>query len=385
VAAAFKLAWLLHADCRVVERPVNRSQCLRGVAGRGAIRLALADQHGGSTRTLKTALTISVAMCTCNGEAYLKQQLDSIRAQSVPPDELIVCDDASTDRTVGILEAFKESCSFPVTIIVNQTRVGVCKNFENAIRHCSGDIIFLADQDDIWLPFKFETIMAAFDSNPDCGYVFSNADLIDEQGNDIGRDLWTSIGFDKKQQGKYAAGDQLSIMLKRFTLVYGMTMAFRAVFRPKLIPFECGFPLATAHDTWISLILSSIGVRGVAIPASLIKYRQHPKQLASAGKPLGFVELVVKARSSTMKLDLQLADALEHFEMRLQELEPESGIALNARRQMNEKATHLRARVRANSSSGLLRFKTVFFESISGRYGRYSRSFKSIVKDLISN
>jgi hypothetical protein len=69
------------------------------------------------------------------------------------------------------------------------TRAGSgCANFfENAIGRCSGDIIFLADQDDIWLPAKLETIMAAFERNPLCVYVFSNAELIDEQGNDIGR------------------------------------------------------------------------------------------------------------------------------------------------------------------------------------------------------
>jgi glycosyltransferase involved in cell wall biosynthesis len=156
-------------------------------------------------------LTISVAMCTCNGEVYLREQLESILAQTEPPNELIVCDDASTDGTVALLESFKKASPFPVTIIVNKNRVGVCKNFENAIGHCSGEIIFLADQDDIWLPAKLETVMATFERNPLCGYVFSNAELIDEQGNGIGRDLWTSISFDKRKQARYSAGDQLSV------------------------------------------------------------------------------------------------------------------------------------------------------------------------------
>ena len=242
---------------------------------------------------MDTALTISVAMCTCNGEVYLREQLESILAQTMPPNELIVCDDASTDGTVAILESFKKASPFPVTIIVNKSRVGVCKNFENAVGHCSGDIIFLADQDDIWLPAKLETIMAAFASNPLCGYVFSNAELIDEHGNDIGIDLWTCISFDKRQQAKYAGTYQLNVMLKRVTLAYGMTMAVRATFKSKLMPFECRFFHAMTHDGWISMLLTSMGAYGVAVPNTLVKYRQHAKQLASAGKPLGFIDLAL--------------------------------------------------------------------------------------------
>lgn len=333
---------------------------------------------------MNTTLTISVAMCTYNGEAYLREQLDSILAQTVPPDELIVCDDASTDGTVGILCSFKEICSFPVTIIVNKHTVGVCKNFENAIGHCSGDIIILADQDDVWLPFKIESIITAFHNNPLCGYLFSNADLVDEQGKYIGRDLWKSIGFDKRQQTNYTSGDQLGEMLRSCCLVYGMTMAFRAVFKLKLMPIESRLFTACTHDTWISLMLTSMGLYGVAIPCSLIKYRQHEKQLAGGGQPLKLSQLLKKARSSRADIDLALADSLAHIAERLQNEEQQSESVVRARKQLTEKATHLRARVLANSSHGFQRLKIVFLESVSGRYGRYSGSLKSIVKDLIS-
>jgi glycosyltransferase involved in cell wall biosynthesis len=324
-------------------------------------------------------------MCTCNGEAYLQEQLQSIASQTIPPDELVVCDDASTDGTAAVLRSFAETCPFPVTILINQDRLGVCRNFEKGVSHCSGDIIFLADQDDVWMPGKIAAMLPIFESNPQCGYVFSNADLIDEHGNPLGRDLWTSIAFDKGQQIKYAEGKQLDVMLRRFTLSYGTTMAFRAAYKTMLMPFDCRFSLAMVHDGWISLVLSSIGAYGIAMPSSLSKYRQHPKQLASAGEPLRFMELLKKKRSSAMKADLILADFLEALAARLEVLEQAQECVLGARRQLLEKSTHLRARARANSSRGFQRFKTVFLESLSGRYGRYSRSYKSIVKDLISN
>ncbi|HWH58324.1 MAG TPA: glycosyltransferase family 2 protein [Terriglobales bacterium] len=329
------------------------------------------------------ASTISIAMCTCNGEAHLKEQLESILEQTLLPNEVIVSDDASTDGTVEIVSSFKQKCPFPIKILVNKSRLGVCKNFENAIRHCSGEIIFLADQDDIWMPTKIATIMAAFESHPSCGYVFSNAELIDGQGNDMGRDLWTSLEFDEKRQARYGRGEQLCVMLRLFTLAYGMTMAFRAALSPRLMPFECRFFHAIVHDGWISLFLSSLGAYGVALPSSLVKYRQHEKQLASAGKRLGFLDLVTTARSDSTQANMEFAEVLDVLAARLEQLDQTNHSVSWAREQLRAKATHLRARVHANSSHGVKRLKIVFREAISGRYRRYSRSFKSIVKDLV--
>jgi hypothetical protein len=198
-------------------------------------------------------------------------------------------------------------------------------------------------------------------------------------------DLWTSISFGKRKQARYSAGDQLSVMLGWFTLPYGTTMAFWAVFKPALGAFECRFFLTALHDTWISLVLTSVGAYGIALPCSVVKYRQHPKQLASAGKPLGFVDLAMKKRSSTSAANEAFADFLTHLAAKLQDIKPQSGSVLYARKQFTEKATHVWARMRANLSRGLQRLKIVYQEAISGRYGRYSRSIKSIVKDLVSN
>jgi len=323
-------------------------------------------------------------MCTCNGEAYIREQLSSFLAQTRLPDELVVCDDASTDATVSILQSFKETAPFPVQIFVNESNLRVCKNFEKAIFNCTGDIIALSDQDDIWLPEKLATLLDAFEKNPQCGYIFSNADLIDERGKYIGRDLWQSIGFDKRKQERYSTGDQLAVMLHWFTLPYGMTMAFRASLKPKLGAFECRFPLAALHDTWISLFLTAIGAYGVALPSSLVKYRQHPAQLASGGRPLGFMELVMIRRSDMAGPYNHFAEFLESLTQRLLELDPSSEIGLRARKLFTEKAVHVRSRIRANSCHGFKRFKIIFFEALSGRYRTYSRSFKSILKDLIS-
>jgi glycosyltransferase involved in cell wall biosynthesis len=83
-------------------------------------------------------MTISVAMCTYNGSRFVRKQLASIDAQSGMPDELVICDDRSTDGTGEILEEFAERARFPVGIIVNSENLGSTKNFERAISICSG-------------------------------------------------------------------------------------------------------------------------------------------------------------------------------------------------------------------------------------------------------
>ena len=97
---------------------------------------------------------ISVAMCTYNGEKYLHQQLASIAQQTRLPEEMVVCDDCSSDSTPEIIEEFARTVPFPVRFFRNPQNLGSTKNFEKAIGLCTGDMIALCDQDDIWMPEK---------------------------------------------------------------------------------------------------------------------------------------------------------------------------------------------------------------------------------------
>lgn len=323
-------------------------------------------------------------MCTYNGEAFLKEQLDSILAQTVLPTELVICDDCSNDATLDILYSFREACNFPVKIIVNTENIWVTKNFENAIAHCIGDIIVLADQDDIWQPNKLETIIKIFQSNPNCGYVFSNADLVDEDGKSVEVDLWQSIGFNEIRVQKYGRGKQLEVMLRGGNFIYGMTMAFRSVFIPSLLPIETR-SFGCAHDTWIALMLSARGANGVAVRTSLVKYRRHRKQVTGVGRSFKNNNYFSRVSTNSSEGNLALADALDSIATRLK-CEGQNGKhALHARKQLADKATHLRARFLANTSQGFKKMKIVFCETISGRYGRFSGGFKSAIKDLIAS
>ena len=138
---------------------------------------------------------ISVALCTYNGEQFLSRQLASIQQQTRTPDELVVCDDCSTDRTLEILQDFAASAAFPVRITQNDDNLGFVANFERAIQLCQGDLIALCDQDDIWYPTRLERSLQEFTAHPEVGFVFSDADIIDQQDQLTGMRLWTNFGF----------------------------------------------------------------------------------------------------------------------------------------------------------------------------------------------
>ena len=126
-------------------------------------------------------MKLSVSMITFQGAAYLKAQMDSILGQSIPVHEIIVCDDGSTDETREILASY--AADHPqIQLIFNEKNLGTVANMQQCLRHTSGDMIFLADQDDVWLPIKVEKALAFFQEHPDADAVFSNAGIIDETG-----------------------------------------------------------------------------------------------------------------------------------------------------------------------------------------------------------
>ena len=127
-------------------------------------------------------MKISVAFIVYNGAKYMRTQLDSILAQTHNVDEIIICDDASSDATKEILEEYKKSCPDLFFLHYNNKNIGPTKNIEKAIQACTGDIILLADQDDYWESNKVETIVKWFEQNPTMNGVFTNGSLMNSTG-----------------------------------------------------------------------------------------------------------------------------------------------------------------------------------------------------------
>src|SRR6185369_1297730 len=129
------------------------------------------------------------------------------------------------------------------------------KNFEKAIGLCAGDIIALADQDDIWRPEKLARIVEALAAAPDVGLVFSDADVVDGLSRPVGLRLWDLFGGTRARKDLARPERAFRLLLPGWTIT-GATMAFRAEFRPLLLPIPAH--LAMLHDGWIALIISTV-------------------------------------------------------------------------------------------------------------------------------
>jgi len=223
--------------------------------------------------------TFSIALCTYNGAAHLPDQLASIAAQNRLPDELVVRDDASADDTAAILQSFAARAPFPVRFERNAARLGSTRNFDGAIAACTGDLIALCDQDDVWRPDKLAVLEREFHENANVGLVFSDADLVDAASNPIGARLWTRVGFDDRGRRFWRRRGALAALVHG-RIVTGTTMAFRSACRALVLPVPDGIA-PMIHDGWIALAIAAVA--GVAcVEQPLVAYRQHGAQQIGA-------------------------------------------------------------------------------------------------------
>lgn len=226
-------------------------------------------------------MKISVALCTYNGERFLKEQIDSILNQSVPVNEIIICDDCSSDSTVTILEEYNKKNSELFKIYNNESNLRSNKNFEKAINLTTGDYIFLSDQDDIWRNDKVEKIMEIFSKNPSAEGVFSNAHFIDENNNEINTstDLWSTVNFFVSNISKEISLFDHLILNGNF--VTGATLCIKK----EVVGFVSPFLTNTnfLHDEWLTYYLSKRNTLFFC-DENLINYRLHHDQQVGMGK-----------------------------------------------------------------------------------------------------
>jgi glycosyltransferase involved in cell wall biosynthesis len=313
-------------------------------------------------------------MCTYNGATHIDEQLRSIACQRVLPLELIVCDDGSTDSSLRILRNFEKTAAFRVEVIVNATNLGPAANFEQAIRACSGDIIALSDQDDIWAEDKTGKIVDAFNSNPKAGYAFSDGILINDDGTLRHQTLWNRAGVGRRMK-QHCGAAQFEVLLKE-NVITGASMALRASLRENLLPFPAGW----MHDYWIAAMGSATGY-GVPVSEALFSYRIHPSQVCSLDRS-NTMELVKWSLATNQE---DLVEKLAAVRVLRDRLRAFADLSATSRvfSILDEKERHLERRIRIRSTQGCARASDVFHEALSGRYHRFSRSWKSIVRDFI--
>jgi glycosyltransferase involved in cell wall biosynthesis len=257
---------------------------------------------------------ISIALASYNGAKYIEQQIDSILNQTIKDIEIVVSDDVSTDNTLEILKGYQGKGY--VRLLDNRQKLGVIKNFENALRHCIGQYVAFSDQDDVWLPKKMEKSLALIRSLENMYgsetpiLIYTDAIVVDESLNTISESY---LGFKRLNPS--------NVELRHLVVENVPTGCTMLMNRPlanlvSTIPAE-----VTMHDVFVSLTAACFGKMAYLDEPTLL-YRQHQNNV------LGLADKsVLDSFISTMKVlfdkktkavfllkeTLQAKAFLEHF------------------------------------------------------------------------
>lgn len=216
-------------------------------------------------------MRISIALATYNGARYLPVQLRSYLDQERMPDELVVSDDGSSDETCALIKSFAESAPFDVKLARHETQLGYVGNFNRALAMTSGDLVFLSDQDDLWLPAKIRDVAALADLRPELLVLMNDAVITK---GDLTATNLTKLG----QLRSAGYPDRAFVM--------GCCCAIRRELLDLCLPIPDG---ARGHDNWI--VDFSNGLEATFIlDKALQLYRRHESNesavLANSTRPI---------------------------------------------------------------------------------------------------
>lgn len=209
-------------------------------------------------------MKVSVCVATYQGEEYIKEQLESVLGQLGPDDEVVVSDDCSTDATLDIIDRLRDP---RVRILRNATNLGYSANFARALASATGDVIFLCDQDDVWLPQKVETMLKALDGRD---MVVADVIVVDQELTPL-------------EDSHFVRHGVRSGFLHNFlqTRYIGASM----VITRRVLDVGLPFPANTRHcayDYWITLVGEAFFDVGL-VPTPQMLYRRHGHNASTGG------------------------------------------------------------------------------------------------------
>lgn len=204
-------------------------------------------------------IRVSVAMVSYNGEKYIREQLDSILNQLTEEDEVLISDDGSVDNTRNIIEEYQKKDA-RISLLEGPKR-GIKKNIENVLKHCKGEVIFLADQDDIWKAGKVEKVLKIMEQK-NVNLVIHDAAVFCEKPEQIFME-----SFFKFRNAR--PGITKNIFKNSYI---GCCMAFRKEIVEKVLPIPL---MIEMHDQWIGILSDFYYGKSVFLREALLFYRRH--------------------------------------------------------------------------------------------------------------
>lgn len=324
-----------------------------------------------------TRPAISVALCTHNGGRFIEEQVRSILQQSLPPVELVLSDDASTDATVAIVVALVEEHNrdrdaVRLVVLENTPALGVAANFAQAIAACTSDLVALSDQDDRWAPERLEAIAREFEARPELTLLHADARRVDENGGELAHTLFASLGVSAWERRTIRAGDALTVFVRR-NLVTGATTVFRRELAAVALPIPAGW----IHDEWLGIVAAATGTVDLD-ERLLVDYRQH------GGNQIGASQLTFREKLGRLgegRADRNLT-LLTRAESLVQRLEGMDGVPADALQLAREKLEHERYR-QALPAGRIGRALPVLTAAARGGYRRFGLGSKDVLRDLV--
>lgn len=318
--------------------------------------------------------TVSVALCTYNGERFVRAQLESILSQTYPVTEVVIGDDGSQDGTLEVVRDTIAALHAEATVrIAFVDRVGgVVPNFERTLRVCTGSLIALSDQDDVWQPDRVRLAVERFDANPRLDLLASDAAIIDGDGSRTGATLWGQLLVSEDERTKITAGRGFEALIRR-NIVTGAT----AMLRRDLLDVALPLPPSWVHDEWLAILAAARG--GLEVCAEhLIEYRVH------GGNQIGVAEPTLRRRLG--QVFAPRGDRLERLAVRTSDLVERLDVIdspANTRELARLKQVFEDRRA-AYPASRLRRPGPVFANARGGLYRRLSsQGTRDVVRDLL--
>jgi len=321
----------------------------------------------------ESGVSVSVVVCTYNGEKFLREQLQSILEQTRPPDEIIISDDGSSDSTLEIVDEIRTSATTSNSqrwrVLTRETPVGVSGNFASTLLEAGGDFIALSDQDDVWEPDRLERALGEFRDS--VLLVHSDATLIDASGQPMGT-LMSALRLSGREKSSLLRGRALDVLLRR-NVITGATTVIRSSLVRQALPIPEGW----VHDEWLGLV-ASIQDGVVFVDSPLIRYRQHGSNEIGANKT-DYDEAkrrLQEKRTDFFQRKLRRNKGISRMVAQQPPwLSPTAQSALEAKTDFDRWRSAL-------PPSRPQRILPVFRRWLSGDYGRYARGYLDVIRDF---
>jgi len=318
---------------------------------------------------------ISIAMAVYNGERFLTEQLESLAHQKRPPDELVVSDNASSDRTVEIAREFGARAPFPVRVLINDTNLGVSRNFERAMRECSGEIIFPCDCDDVWYPEKVAIMESALEQESSAAFALCDSNFVDEKLRPIGCTAWEHFGFNPERidRRRLVEGTLFSARIP----CLGHALALRRRVLELVLPFPDTEQFRRGwfdyFMTWTTILCGGGGM--VLVSRPLVAYRRHDRSISAGSADSTLLAIAARWQSVRRRGIPTLPSLIERLELAETAGLPPSELRAQV-------LWHWRARCFLPKGR-IARLPQVTRELVTLRYHRFSSGFRTAAKDLL--